>query len=150
MIVGCLVIQDGKVLLAKRNIEPRKGYWNLPCGFLENNETAADGAVRETWEECLANVKIDDLHCVYDLIGVHQVYLIFNAHMINDSIGVTPESSEVAFLSPDEIPWDEIAFASSKFALNKWIASKGTPDTKVHLGSFHKFAGAKKASEKDK
>ncbi|MFT4526246.1 MAG: ADP-ribose pyrophosphatase YjhB (NUDIX family) [Bacteroidia bacterium] len=149
MIVGCLVEQDGKVLMARRNIEPRKGFWNLPCGFLENNETAAEGAIRETWEECLAKVEIDDLHCVYDLVGVHQVYLIFNAHMINDSIGVTTESSEVTFMSPDEIPWDDLAFASSKFALKKWIESNGDSKTKVHLGSFHKFASSKKASEKD-
>ena len=139
MVVGCLVIQDGKVLMAKRNIEPRKGYWNLPCGFLENNETAKEGAVREVWEECMAKVEVDGLHCTYDLVGVHQVYLIYKAHMLEPGFGTTYESSEVQFMAPDEIPWDEIAFISSKFALKRWIEHPDAEVPNVHMGSFEKY-----------
>lgn len=144
MITGCLVVKDDKVLLAKRNIEPRKGYWNLPCGFLENNETVEQGAIRETWEECLAKVEIDRLHCVYDLVGVHQVYLIFLAEMTHQSFGPTPESSEVAFFEIDQIPWHDIAFTSTTFALEKWIESRKSSNYEVYMGSFHKFAASKK------
>lgn len=144
MITGCLVVKDDKVLLAKRNIEPRKGLWNLPCGFLENNETVEQGAIRETWEECEAKVEIERLHCIYDLVGVHQVYLVFLASMLHDHFGPTTESSEVAFFSIDEIPWDDIAFTSTTFALEKWIEGRKTSNNGVFMGSFHKFAASKK------
>ncbi len=144
MITGCLVVKDDKVLLARRNIEPRKGLWNLPCGFLENNETVEQGAIRETWEECHAKVEVERLHCVYDLVGVHQVYLIFFAHMLLDGFGPTTESSEVAFFNIDDIPWDDIAFTSTTFALEKWIESRKSSNNEVYMGSFHKFAASKK------
>lgn len=131
--------------MAKRNIEPRKGLWNLPCGFLENDESVMDGAIRETFEECKAKVEVDHLHCIFDLVGFHQVYLVFKAHMLEDGISTTPESSEVRFMSPEEIPWDEIAFESSRFALRKWIDNNNLNDKGLHFGKFSKFANHNKS-----
>lgn len=134
VIVGTLVVYNSSILLAKRAIEPRLGYWNLPAGFLENNERTPDGAKRETFEETLAQVEINHLHCVYDLPKVNQVYLFYRAELQGDTIGVTPESSEVRFFKFNEIPWDEIAFTSSKFAIQKFLENQDS--TQTHIGSY--------------
>ncbi len=136
MIVGTLSTYEGKVLLCRRNIEPRKGLWNLPAGFLENNESAEEGAVRETFEESEAKVEIEHLLCVYSLHKAEQVYLHFKATMTSPHIAVTSESSEVKLFSKSEIPWDEIAFTSTTYALKKYFEN---PKSKVtHIGSYKK------------
>ena len=140
MIVGCLVEEKGKILLCKRAIEPRLGLWNLPCGFLENGETVEQGALRETWEESQVKAEIEQLHCIYNLPHVNQVYLIYKAKMKMKGHGVTSESSEVEFFHPDDIPWDEIAFTSTTFALKKHLEFSGEEHTQPHTGTFHKFA----------
>lgn len=134
VIVGTLVVHNGGILLAKRAIEPRLGLWNLPAGFLENNELTPDGAKRETFEETLAKVEIKHLHCVYDLPKVNQVYLFYRAELLQDTIGVTPESSEVRFFKFNEIPWDELAFTSSAFAIKTYLENKES--TQTHIGSY--------------
>ncbi|KAB2814417.1 NUDIX hydrolase [Phaeocystidibacter luteus] len=134
MVVGCLVTLDGKVLLAKRGIEPRKGYWNLPCGFMENKETAEVGALREVEEETGLFVTIERLHSVFSVVHANQVYLIFKAEAAGDDFTLTPESTEIEFFEPDEIPWGEIAFSSNEHALRSYLDSP-TSST-VHLGSY--------------
>ena len=135
LIVGCLPVMDDKVLLCKRAIEPQKGLWNLPAGFLENGENAEDGAARETKEESQAEVSIIKLHVLYSLPKVNQVYLHFLAQLKDDHFGPTRESLEVRLFSEDEIPWDEIAFQSSTFALKKYFEfGKDFPG--VHIGSY--------------
>ncbi len=137
MVVGCLIVEDEKVLLAKRGIEPRLGYWNLPCGFLENDETVEEGAKREVLEETGAVVKLSHLHCVYSLPKANQVYLIFFATRINDTLLINEESTEVKFFHFDEIPWDDIAFSSNTFAIKKYI-NNSVESSKTHLGHFVK------------
>lgn len=134
MIVGTLATYKGKVLLCKRNIEPRKGYWNLPAGFLENNETAQEGAARETYEEALANVTISHLHCIYSLKKAEQVYLHFKADLVSPEVSVTPESSEVELFDEMDIPWEDIAFTSTTFALKKFFEDR--ENTNTHIGSY--------------
>ncbi len=137
MVVGCLIVDKGKVMLARRGIEPRKGYWNLPCGFLENDETVQQGALREVYEETGASVELGHLHSVYNLPHAQQVYLIFMASMKSDYFHLTPESTEIAFFGADEIPWEDIAFSSNSFAINKWIeATDGSQTT--YIGSYFK------------
>lgn len=135
IVVGCIPVLDGQILLCKRAIEPQKGLWNLPAGFLENGEKAEDGAKRETFEESLAHVKILKLHAVFSLPKVNQVYLHFLAAMKNNQFGSTPESLEVKLFSQTDIPWDDIAFHSTTFALEKFLEF-GLDHLGVHIGSY--------------
>lgn len=137
MVVGCLPVFEDKILLCRRSIPPRKGLWNLPAGYLENGETVEEGAVRETWEEAQASVRIIKLHCLYNLPHVHQVYLHFLAEMESAAFSPGPESLEVALFSLDNIPWDEIAFSSSSFAIQEYI-THGSQYSGVHVGTYHK------------
>lgn len=137
MVVGCLIVRDGKILLARRGIEPRLGYWNLPCGFLENEETIQQGAKREVYEETGATVELKNLHTVYNLPHANQVYLIFKASMVGDDLHTTLESTEIDFFAEDEIPWEEIAFSSNSFAIKKYL-DHGWEDGTTHIGSYFK------------
>lgn len=137
MVVGCLIIDNGRVMLAKRGIEPRRGYWNLPCGYLENQETVEQGALREVYEETGATVELEHLHTVYNLPHANQVYLIFKAHMLSDYFQTTYESTEVAFFPFEDIPWDQIAFSSNSFAIKRYLDSP-EDSGKTHIGSYFK------------
>ena len=137
LIVGCLATFEGKILLCKRDIEPQKGLWNLPAGFLENGEKVEDGALRELFEESKATAEIIKLHVVFSLPEVHQVYLHFLCKLKTQSFSITPESSEVRLFSPDEIPWESMAFQSSTFALQKFI-EYGSNFEGVHIGNYLK------------
>ncbi|EQA45328.1 NUDIX domain protein [Leptospira broomii serovar Hurstbridge str. 5399] len=136
VIVGSIPIWEGKILLCKRAIEPRKGYWTLPAGFLENRETVEDGASRETSEEANAQIQILRLHTVYSIPHISQVYMFFLANLVDGKFDVSPESEEVKLFSPDEIPWEEIAFASVTYALRKYTEEEGIPESGIHLGSL--------------
>lgn len=133
IIVGVLATWGEKVLLCRRAIEPRSGLWNLPAGFLENNETAEQGAARETFEEANAKVEITRLHCVYSIPKANQVFLHFHGNMLSPEFSVTPESTEVALFAENEIPWDDIAFNSTEFALRKFFEDRKT--VRTHIGS---------------
>ena len=110
MVVGCIPIFKDQILMCKRNIEPRKGKWTLPAGYLENKESVQDGALRETLEETRAHVKIIDTYRLFNIVFVDQIYLIFRAQMGDDHFGPTSESTEVRLFKETDIPWDEIAF----------------------------------------
>ena len=137
VIVGCLVTSGEKILLCKRAIKPQYGLWNLPAGFLENGESAEDGAMRETFEESKARVEIVKLHVLYSLPSVNQVYLHFLARHKESIIEPTKESLEVRFFDREEIPWDQIAFHSTTFALEKYFES-GDGFEGIHIGNFQK------------
>ena len=135
IIVGCLPVYNEKIMLCKRAIQPQLGLWNLPAGFLENSEKPEDGAVRETLEESLAKVEILKLHVVFSLPKVNQVYLHFLAKLHNQSFGPTSESLDVRLFNKEEIPWDDIAFHSSTYALEKYF-EYGIDYKGVHVGSY--------------
>jgi len=124
IVVGCVAERNGKVLLCKRAIEPRHGYWTVPAGFMELGETIAGGAARETLEEACATVELGHLFASVDVIDAGQVHLFFSGKLVSD-YGVGEESLEVALFSEDEIPWDELAFQSGKFALRKYFEDRG-------------------------
>lgn len=133
MIVGCLTVHEGRILLCRRAIEPMYGYWNLPAGFLERKERVEDGAKRETWEEARADVEIQRLHCIYSLPHADQVYMHFLAHFKHPSFSAGQESLDVGLFHPDEIPWEEIAFSSSAYAIESYLKE---PDRQIpHIGS---------------
>lgn len=137
MVVGCMVYWEDKVLLCKRAIEPRYGFWNVPAGYMENGETTDEGAKREVWEEAKATVEIERLHCVYNLAHVNQVYLLFLAKLQNLDFSKGVESLDVQLFTESEVPWDDIAFTSTSFALQCYFKDRKLGrNGKTHLGTF--------------
>jgi ADP-ribose pyrophosphatase YjhB (NUDIX family) len=123
VIVGSVVVADGRVLMCRRAIEPRKGFWTLPAGYLELDETLQEGAAREALEEAEATITIEGILGVFSIARIGQVQVIFRAHFSDPGspvFGPGPESLDVRLFGPDEIPWDEIAFPSVRWALNAW------------------------------
>lgn len=110
IVVGCLPTWGEKILLCRRAIEPRRGFWTLPAGFMENGETTPEGAARETWEEAQAHVNMGDLYAVFNIRHINQVYMMFRAELSNGEFGVGEESLETRLFTEAEIPWDELAF----------------------------------------
>ena len=124
VVVGCVPEADGRILLCKRAIEPRRGYWTVPAGFMELGETMAEGAARETLEEACAEVEIGDLFAVVDVVHAGQVHVFYKSRLISD-FAPGLESEAVQLFEPDEIPWDELAFTSGRFALEKFLEDDG-------------------------
>lgn len=124
IVVGCVPERDGKILLCKRAIEPRKGFWTVPAGFMELGESTAAGAARETLEEACAEVKIGHLFASVDIPEAGQVHLFFTAKLLSD-FAAGDETLEARMYAQDEIPWDEIAFRSGTFALRKYFEDAG-------------------------
>lgn len=110
LVVGCIPIWEDRILMCRRNIEPRKGFWTLPAGFLENGETAEEGARRETLEETGAQVADAMPYLMVDIVHISQIYLMFISRLLEPDFHPTKESSEVVLLEADDIPWGEIAF----------------------------------------
>ncbi len=121
VIVATIARWEGQVLLCRRAIEPSLGLWTLPAGHLERGETAEEGALRETREETRALVAIDGLLGVYSTPEIAQVEIVYTAQILYPEFGPTPESSEVRLFEPREIPWDELAFDSVRWALERWL-----------------------------
>jgi len=126
IVVGTVARFEDKLLMCRRAIDPRKGYWTLPAGYLEQHEATMDGAAREAWEEARAKLEIIGLLGVYNIPRISQVQLIYAAHLTDPAVMPGPESQDVALFGWDEIPWDEIAFPSVHWALGhareKWDA----------------------------
>lgn len=120
VVVGSVATWREKILLCKRAIEPRKGFWTLPAGYLELGETAEDGAVREAWEEARARLRIERLLAVYSVPRISQVQLMYRAELGSAEISPGPESAEVMLASWDEIPWADIAFPTVGWALRHY------------------------------
>jgi ADP-ribose pyrophosphatase YjhB (NUDIX family) len=131
IVVGCVPEQDGRILLCKRAIEPRYGYWTVPAGFMELGETIADGAARETLEEACATVEIGHLFASVDVVDAGQVLLFFTGKLKGE-FGVGEETLEVALFHKSDIPWDDIAFRSGRFALEKYFEDAGR-NNGVHI-----------------
>ena len=136
IVTGALCVWENKVLLCRRAIEPRKGYWNLPAGYLEDFEKAEDGAIRETWEEAGTHIEIEKVFTVYNLPQANQVYIHFLAKLKDGIVRNGEESIESALFTEEEIPWKELAFTSSAFALRKFFEDRKTGTFNTHLGTF--------------
>ena len=125
IVVGAVVTYQDKFLLCRRAIHPRKGFWTLPAGFLEEHESTEDGARREAYEEATALIVIEQLLAVYNVPRISQVQLIYKAHLKEPVFSPGVESLEVALFSWDEIPWDELAFPSVVWGLNQFREIEG-------------------------
>ncbi|NNU15903.1 NUDIX hydrolase [Parvularcula sp. ZS-1/3] len=109
---------DGRILLCKRAIEPRKGFWTLPAGYMELGESVEDGARREAREEALAELKLDRILAVYSIPRIGQVQIMFRAELLNpEGVGAGPESEDVKLVTWEDIPWTELAFPTVYWAL---------------------------------
>jgi ADP-ribose pyrophosphatase YjhB (NUDIX family) len=125
IIVGSVVVSNDAVLMCRRAIEPRHGFWTLPAGYMELGETPAEGAAREALEEAQAEIVLDGVLGMFSIARIGQVQIIFRgrfADPANPRFEAGPESQEVALFRWDEIPWDELAFPSVRWALNAWRA----------------------------
>lgn len=118
IVVGSVASWEDRILLCRRAIHPRQGYWTLPAGYMEMNESAAEGAAREAWEEAFARLEIETVLAVYSIPRISQVQVIFRARLTTPDVAAGPESAEVGLFRWNEIPWDEIAFPSVRWALN--------------------------------
>lgn len=125
IVSGAVVSQDGKILLCRRAIEPRKGFWTLPAGFLEQHEAPHLGAIREAREEACCDIAIDALLAVYSITHISQVQLIYRATLATPGFAPGPESLDTQLFAYSDIPWDEIAFPSVYWALRHWREVQG-------------------------
>ena len=124
VVVGALCLRNESILMAKRNINPRKGLWTLPAGFMENAETLQEGAIRETFEETGSKAEILMPYTMFSLPHINQVHMFYLADLLDENFGPTVESSEVKLFQIDEILWDEIAFPTVKKTLEYYIEDK--------------------------
>ena len=130
VIVGAVVVLGDAILMCRRAIEPRKGYWTLPAGYLELGETLEEGAAREAQEEANANIRLDGILGVFSIARIGQVQVIFQARFADSGeprFSAGPESLEVSLFSWDRIPWNDIAFPSVHWALHAWRQQGGEP-----------------------
>lgn len=121
VVVASVVVEDGSVLLCRRAIDPRRGFWTLPAGYLEHGETLEEGAAREAAEEAGAAIRIDGLLALYSIARIGQVQVMFRARFDGPArVAAGPESLEVRLFAWDAIPWHELAFPSVHWALHAW------------------------------
>lgn len=134
MVLGTIPTWGDQVLLCRRAIEPRYGYWTLPAGFMENGETTAEGAERETLEEAGARIEIGELFSMVDVPQVHQVHVFFRATMLGPELDPGPESLEARLFSESEIPWDQIAFRTVEQTLRWFFEDRRRGSFAMHTG----------------
>lgn len=132
-VVGTVPHWGDKVLLCLRNIEPRKGKWTLPAGFMELAETTADGALRETIEEAGAQVEMQNLFTLLNVARVGQVHFFYRARLLSDQFDPGTETIEARLFSEAEIPWDDIAFRTVKETLERYFANYHTGQYGFHV-----------------
>jgi ADP-ribose pyrophosphatase YjhB (NUDIX family) len=121
MVVGCIPEWENKILLCRRAIDPRHGFWTLPAGFMENAETLVQAAARETMEEANARVEIGALYAIYNLPHINQVYILFRARLLDLNFKPGIESLDVKLFGEEEIPWDKIAFHVIRTPLERYF-----------------------------
>lgn len=142
MVVGCLIEHDKKILLCKRKIEPSYGLWTLPAGYMEIGESAAEGAIRETWEEARADVEVQSPFAQLDIPRIGQTYIIFLAKLKKPHFSPGPESSECRLFALDEIPFDSLAFSSIFVTLKLFIDDIRMGKLNFHYGTINKRPGS--------
>ncbi len=136
IVAGCVAEWEGKVLLCRRAIEPRYGLWTLPAGFMENHETTAEAAARETLEEARAEVVDLALYGLFNLPHISQVYIMFRGGLREARVGAGLESLEAALFAEDEIPWQSLAFPVVHETLRLYYRDRIAGGFRVHTGDI--------------
>jgi len=126
IVAGCVPEHDGRILLCKRAIEPRYGFWTVPAGFMELDESLPAAAARETLEEACAEVEIGAMIASVDVLQARQVHFFFAAKLPVAEFAAGPESLEVELVTPDSIPWDDLAFPSVRIAVEQYLRNKAS------------------------
>ena len=135
-VVGTIPHLEGRVLLCKRNIEPRHGKWTLPAGFMELGESTAEGALRETIEEAGAKVQMESLFTVLNVVRVGQVHMYYRARLLSDEFDPGYETQEARLFREHEIPWEEIAFRTVKETLERYFDDRRRGSFAIHVGDI--------------
>lgn len=136
LIVGAIPAWEDKILLCRRAIEPRHGLWTLPAGFMENGETTAEAAARETLEEANAQVSIGELYSLYNLPYINQVHLLFRARLLSPDFSPGVESMEVQLFAEQDIPWDQLAFRPVRFSLEHYFSDRRSGNFRFRIGDL--------------
>jgi len=136
LVVGCIPEWDARILLCRRAIEPRHGLWTVPAGFMENGETTAAGAQRETLEEANARVEILGLYALFNIPHINQVYLLFRARLLDLDFHPGAESLETRLFAQEEIPWNELAFITVRRTLNHYFSDQQSGEFRFHMGTI--------------
>jgi ADP-ribose pyrophosphatase YjhB (NUDIX family) len=139
VVVGCVAEHEGSILLCRRAIEPRHGFWTVPAGFMELGETLAEAAIRETWEEAEARVDLGPMFAVIDVVHARQVHVFFRGRLTEPVFGAGDETLESRLFPPAEVPWSEIAFPSVTIALERYLTDDRRGDGPVHLASAPRY-----------
>jgi ADP-ribose pyrophosphatase YjhB (NUDIX family) len=127
VVVGTVVVSDDRILMCRRAIEPRRGFWTLPAGYLELGETLEEGAAREAMEEATAAIHIEGILAVFSVARIGQVLVIFRGRFASPGFAAGTESLEVALFAWDEIPWNDLAFPTVGWSLNAWNERRSGP-----------------------
>ncbi len=138
LVLGTIPVRNDRVLLCKRAIEPRYGFWTLPAGFMENGETTAEGAARETMEEAGARIDLGELFSMIDVPHVDQVHVFYRAQVLHDDFEPGPESLEVRFFSESEIPWNDLAFPTVHQTLRWFLEDRKVGAFGTHTGAIRR------------
>ncbi len=139
VVVGCVPEFGGSILLCRRAIEPRHGYWTVPAGFMELGETLAEAAIRETWEEAEAKVELGPMFAVVDVVHARQVHVFFRGALREPGFGAGQETLESRLFLPAEVPWTDIAFPSVTIALEQYLRDPARGLGPVHLATAPRF-----------
>jgi len=138
IVAGCIPVWENQVLLCKRAIEPRHGFWTLPAGYMELGETTSEAALRETLEEANARVELQGLYAMMNLPHVSQVYMIFRSKLLDLDFSPGAESLEVKLYKEEDIPWGELAFATIRHTLRLFFEDHQSQDYRLHIGDIVK------------
>lgn len=149
IVAGCIVEWEDQILLCRRAIEPRYGYWTIPAGFLENGETIAEGAARETWEEATAKVDRCELYHLYNIPHINQVYMILRGQLPSPQFSAGSESLEVGLFKQQEIPWQDLAFKVVKDSLQRYYVDRKNGTHTPYMGSIVHETIKRDAIERD-
>lgn len=126
VVCGCLLTCDGMILLARRSIEPRSGYWTIPAGFMENGESTLEAACRECYEEALATPIDPVLYGLISLPRIAQVYVMYRGEVARAAFGVGEESQDVRLFDVEALPWSDLAFPIVELTLRRYLRDRPT------------------------
>lgn len=135
IVVGSVCTLGDRLLICRRAIEPRAGFWTIPAGYMELDETAEEGARREAWEEARARIEIEGLLAVYSVKRINQVQLLYRARLLDEAVAAGPESLEVQLIPWSAIPWDELAFPTVTWVLQRALEVKDSPSPLITVSN---------------
>lgn len=137
IVAGCLPVWGERVLLCRRAINPQYGKWTLPAGFMENDETLEQAALREAAEEARANIELDHLYAVVSLPHINQVYMMFLGRLQDEGFAAGDETLEVRLFKEEEIPWQSLAFRTIQFTLERFFAERRSGEFTMHTHAIY-------------